>query len=579
MTTSRDSPKAARRGLRRPWLCVAALVGIASVSIASVSTAAPRQVSVTVQAQPRFEDARTIPAGDGQQELRARLLDDTGAPVRGANVSIESSDSRAELSPCDAVGSRAANRDAAFVTDEQGQLCARVRGASELGSVELTFPGSALHLPARAQLSLQAARREVHFAFDAPSIELDLNQPTQRLHLTFSDQAEAFPSIELSLSDAGRERVLEGSEWSRVGNTLAFSISSDQLGAPGPARLVARHAGSDRVAPARAEAVALRVASVRLRAEVLSADASGTLVQVWAETPAGSPTSGWVEALSSAGPVGSGPLKAGSAELHLPPPSDPAQQITLFYRSDDPWWLPGEPFVLSLEGTGVRPPARWPWLVLLAPIGYFCLRSLQRPALRPANKRRRMPVPQAPALRVEPRALVSGWSGTVMDAHEGVPVAGARVEARLPSLRANSPSHVAITDASGYFELAALPHPLPEGARLHVVASLHTEVERALPPQGRVAITMISRRRALLRRLVRWAKALGPPWARSGEPTPGEIANVALRRGDLRTAQWAEGVEAAAFGGVQVDETLEAALRAQEPAWHSGKQSDSREED
>lgn len=579
MTTSRDSPKAARHLLRRPpWLFVAAQVSIASVSIASVSTAAPRQASVTVQAQPRFENARSIPAGDGVQEVRARLLDDTGAPLQGADVSIESSDGRAELSPCDAVGSRAASRDAAFITDEQGQLCAHVRGASEQGSVELTFPGNVLHLPARAQLSLQPARREVHFAFDAPSIELDLNQPTQRLRLTSSAQAEAFPSIELSLSDAGRERALHGSEWSRVGNTLAFSISSDQLGAPGPARLVARHAGSDRVAPARAEAVALRVASVRLRAEVLSADASGTRLQVWADTPAGAPSSGWVEALSSAGPVGSGPLKAGSAELHLPPPSNPAQQITLFYRSDDPWWLPGEPLVLGLGGTGVKAPARWPWLVLLAPIGYVCLRSLQRPALRPA-KRRRMPVPRAPAVRVEPRAPVSGWSGTVMDAHEGVPVAGARVEARLPSLRANSPSHVAVTDASGYFELAALPHPLPEGARLHVVASLHTEVEQALPPQGRVVITLISRRRALLRRLVRWARALGPPWARSGEPTPGEIANVALRRGDLRTAQWAEGIEAAAFGGVQVDETIEAALRAKEPPWHAGQQSDGREED
>jgi hypothetical protein len=78
---------------------------------------------------------------------------------------------------------------------------------------------------------------------------------------------------------------------------------------------------------------------------------------------------------------------------------------------------------------------------------------------------------------------------------------------------------------------------------------------------------LTSRRRAVLRRLVRWARAPGSPWSRGGEPTPGEVAAVAARRGDPRTAHWAEGVQAAAFGGAPVDEAVEAALRAAEPAW------------
>jgi hypothetical protein len=175
---------------------------------------------------------------------------------------------------------------------------------------------------------------------------------------------------------------------------------------------------------------------------------------------------------------------------------------------------------------------------------------------------------------------VSGWVGTVVDAHEGHPIAGARVEVLLPSLRATSAGPGIVTDEGGRFHLPPHPHPLPEGARLRVSAALHTEVERPLPPQGRVDIALMSRRRVLLRRLVRWARSGGLTWARSEEPTPAEIANVALRRGDARTARWAEGIEAAAFGDTEVDQALEATLRAQEPPWqHKGQQSDAHDDD
>jgi hypothetical protein len=72
----------------------------------------------------------------------------------------------------------------------------------------------------------------------------------------------------------------------------------------------------------------------------------------------------------------------------------------------------------------------------------------------------------------------------------------------------------------------------------------------------------------VLRRLVRWARAAGTPWIRSAEPTPGEVAATATRRGDQRTARWAEEVEAAAFGNADVDASREASLRAAEPTWH-----------
>jgi hypothetical protein len=385
------------------------------------------------------------------------------------------------------------------------------------------------------------------------------------------------------LQDGERELPLDAKEWLRAGDTLSFSIQSEQLGTPGPSRLVARHAGSALAAPVQAETVALRVASVELSVDAVELRSGGAELGVRAQTSAGPPASGWIEATEAGELVGASALLEGAARLQITTRSPPPVTLSLRYRADDPWWLPSDPFELVLAPPASDQPTRWPWLLLIAPIGYVCLHALQRPAPRQTTKPSRRKVPPASRLLPEvPKEAASGWSGQVTDAHDGLPIPGARVEALLPTLRATTSVPTAVSDASGHFELPALLHTLPEGARLYVSAPLHTEVERPLPPQGRVDIALISRRRVLLRRLVRWARSLGPPWARSplGEPTPAEIVSVALRRGDLKTARWAESIQAAAFSDVQVDHTLEASLRAQEPSWqHSGQQQREERED
>jgi hypothetical protein len=243
------------------------------------------------------------------------------------------------------------------------------------------------------------------------------------------------------------------------------------------------------------------------------------------------------------------------------------------YHSDDPWWQPGEPLAIDLLSPAAREPGRWPWLVLLAPVGYVCVRALQRPGFRkPRRTPRRAPLPTpAPALRSEEAAPPSGWRGTLTDVHDGRPVSGARVTASLPSMREEALGVSTISDAHGRYELPPLLEPIPEGAQLTIASRLHSDFQRPLPPQGRVDVALTSRRRALLARLVRWARAAGPPWHRASEPTPGEIANVAVRRGDLDTARWAEKVQAAAFDHSEVDREREAAVQEGEPAWQSGK--------
>jgi hypothetical protein len=547
---------------------------VCGASFAPPAGAAPapeeRPIVVTIQAQPRFEGRASRLAADGSFEVIAQLLDDAGAPLSDAEVGVVTTLAKS-VAPCNASPARGARRGLAMRTDESGRICARVLGAPREGSVELSFSGSTLHLPAAATIALQPAPSATGLAFESPSLELDLDLDSLRLRLRLSGAAAdaADAPIELSLHDGGHTLPLETSEWSRTGELLSFSLDPRSLGLPGPARLVARRAGAEPAA--RAEAVALRVASVSLSAEVLGEGSGGMGVVVSAASRVGAVPSGWVEARGADGEtIGSAPFAAGTARLTLAPPA--GAEVTLHYRSDDPWWRPGEPLSLSL-GAAPKPdgsPKRWPWLVLLVPIGYICLRSLQRPALRQTQPRP-LPKPRGATPIVSPAGapLISGWVGRVIDAHDGHPVPGAQVELVLPSFRGAATNRVhSVADEAGRFELPALQDPLPEGARLRVWAPLHSDVERPLPPQGRVSIALTSRRRAVLRRLVRWARSLGAPWARGGEPTPGEVADIALRRGDPRTARWAEDVQAAVFGDAPVDAATEASLRAAEPAWH-----------
>jgi hypothetical protein len=562
----------AHTGRCAPFRCAALALAFSALALpAPLAFGEEPPARVTIQAQPRFERARARFAEGGAIDVSAELVGDTGAAIAAADVGIilRGAARGASLGAC-APGDPSP-RGGLIRSDDEGRLCVRVLGASANARVELTFAGDALHLPATAAVALQPAPSLPSLAFDAPSLELDLDQPTLRLRLSLSTpEGDAIPPIDLELHDAGRVIALSASDWRRSGNALSFGLDTSQLGAPGPARLVAQPAGP---APrARAETVALRVASVRLGARVGEQGPDGTTLEVWTETRVGPAPSGWIEVTGGGSEaLGSAPLVQGRTELRLA--GDARGQVTLHYRSDDPWWLPGEPLELSLEAGSPASPRRWPWLALLAPIGYICLRSLQRPA-EPKARALPAPRPRPPAIAAELVVPVSGWVGSVVDAHDGQPIAGALVQASLPSFRGEASAHATFSDARGWFELPALQEPLPEGSRLRVWAPLHSEVDRPLPPHGRVSIALTTRRRAVLRRLVRWARGLGAPWFRGGDPTPGEIAGIAARRGDATTARWAEGIQAAAYGQAPVDEAVESALRAAEPPWQGTPRGD-----
>jgi len=81
-----------------------------------------------------------------------------------------------------------------------------------------------------------------------------------------------------------------------------------------------------------------------------------------------------------------------------------------------------------------------------------------------------------------------------------------------------------------------------------------------LPVPGVIELSLISRRRALLARLVRWAERRGRPWTQPvGEPTPDHIATVAANEAEPRVERWARGLEYLAFGPTPPDAASEQA--------------------
>jgi hypothetical protein len=152
----------------------------------------------------------------------------------------------------------------------------------------------------------------------------------------------------------------------------------------------------------------------------------------------------------------------------------------------------------------------------------------------------------------------------VVDAHDRVPLVGALVfvvsrdflgERRLAQTRSGD-------DGSFAFDLTLAWSPV---LTLVVEASLHTTLKQNLPKPGRLSVALVSRRRALLDRLVAMANAAGGGWIPNvGEPTPGHIVSAANIEQRRDVEQWARSVEGAAFGPIAVDATVEAEVSALE---------------
>ena len=114
----------------------------------------------------------------------------------------------------------------------------------------------------------------------------------------------------------------------------------------------------------------------------------------------------------------------------------------------------------------------------------------------------------------------------------------------------------------GAFALA--PFETRPGDELVAEGPLHAPLRCPLPPSGELHVRLVLRKRALLDRLVTWARARGAPYDPGFEPTPGHVRAAA--GSELGVARWADAVEQAAYGGAAVDGGAQAEVDRLAPA-------------
>jgi len=233
------------------------------------------------------------------------------------------------------------------------------------------------------------------------------------------------------------------------------------------------------------------------------------------------------------------------------------------YVPDTPWFLPTDASDLVQP---LRPASPWREFGLLAAgIGVVAWLVASRLPLRPASVRGG---PEAIAAedRIGRVEVVSSDTspgasgGRVVDAHEGAPIAGARLAIERPGFERSTIVVETVSDAAGAFSFGKAE--IRPGDQLVAEGPWHGHLRLPMPPGGNLLVTLVARRRALLDRLVAWARRRGRPFDGTAEPTPAQIRRAARAMGQDALAAanvnasiqaWADAVERAAYGGEPID--------------------------
>lgn len=535
--------------------------------------------------------------------VRGRLLDDAGQPIAGsgAHARIRFQASRGgpylrlpKPQPCDATSSEKIHYAASHPTlpDEyrvdpeegSGAFCVRVPGISTTGVVELSFEGSAFYAGHTSLTDFDPAQRSLNLRFSPEPARLSLDRLTHVIGVDTDLEPAAGPDehaapvqLELLFTDSGGPRSL-GTLAVRPGEHAQFDVPSQALGRPGPGRLTVRFAGSPSIHSAERALVIQKTLRVTLSVAgpVQAGDPrDGLEIKVAVGSAQGAVSGGSVEARASLDSVGTAPVNAGVARVVAAFEATHAGQVSLslLYLPGSPWLEAPEPLRISVPVTAPSPWRRLPWLLLALAIAGWVIRSWRRPprAAQMQNAHGTLPSGRAALDVIERGPVRSGWRGQVVDAHEGTPIEGARVAILTPAFGGDGIVRSVTTDASGHFVIEQLDGVAPEGSRMQTGARWHASLVRPLPPPGEVLVSLVSRRRALLERLVEWANFRGRPWKQPGETTPGHIARTAHSRRAPDIEKWASAVENAAYGPEPPDEEQEHAIRAGEPEWGNAK--------
>ena len=270
-------------------------------------------------------------------------------------------------------------------------------------------------------------------------------------------------------------------------------------------------------------------------------------------------TDGAVEARVGDTLVGAAPVENGAAHLTLTFRS-PEKEATVRLR-----YVPASPWFEPLGDTVLRVPIRGPNLLTKAPLLLAGLAVLAFFLLGRVSSRQQKPEPapvKEPPNEGRPRMDVVrlaargewGWRGAVTDAHEEAPIAAVKLWIQRGTFDGRLVLAETTTDSQGMFAITT-HFEIAGDEQLGSEGRFHAQLLQPLPPRGELAIALVSRRRALLQRMVRWAKGAGQPFDARPEPTPGHVRRAAA--GDATTAQWADAMEHAAFDRGEIDADAE----------------------
>jgi hypothetical protein len=584
---------------RKPSRTLALFVGLALLPLALAWAGSVRaQSPLKIRGASNLEAAAT-PVDDGLA-VRGLLRDDAGRGIGNAHIHVELRDGQngsplrlpaaQACPPSPALHEARGFADLAdeYVvdTDAAGAFCVRMSDARAPSAaaappvLRLWFDDPARLLDgSERRVELDSARRTLELGFSQLPAVLPLERAAHgcfvetRLRPVL-DREPALPiRIALRIAEPGLGTRELGFTEISAGERAEFRIDRAALGSPGPATLIAAFTGSNAVQPAETRAIVMRTAVVMLEAPppLPPVDPSeGTPVRVRVHSSSSGAPSGTVEARLGSETVGIASLRAGAADLVVafqPGHDRTSAELELRYLPDAPWWVPGPPQRLTIH---VRPPSPWrrlPWLLAALAVAAWVVASWRRPVRteRP-TKARPAARPPRPAIRlVEASERSAGWTGRVLDAHDGTPIARAEIVVRQRVFQGDGVAASTASDGEGRFALPPLPDPVEQSAIIEVQAPWHSRFSADLPAPGVVVLELVSRRRALIERLVEWAANKGSPWTDAGEPTPGHVAKTAERERISPVARWARATEEAAYGPNPPDDVAEERVRATEP--------------
>jgi hypothetical protein len=538
-----------------------------------VSNAA-QALPVTVRGGADLRAQATFVAEGEVLELRGQLSDDARAPLPGRWIVVTTQgdlDLGARRGCPDVRVSAAPHESGLRVqSTASGELCLRWSEAPQKGTLRLRFEGDKLHGGAELEVLFNRVgpqRLATRLHFEPRPAAIDLDKPevsiAASLDLALATAHAPRNGLSIVLGDERGSRLAQGH--TSGDGKVRFVVKTSALADPGPGKLLVTFEGNEQLAAASDEQVISRVAMVKLglvEAPEETDPGDDAIVDVAVSTLRAQVDGGVVEALHEGSSLGSAQVSAGRAELRLNlDPKLPPQPLVLSlrYLPASPYYQPGPALEVVVP---VAPPSMAWRLVLFAAV-------LAAAVWVTASWRRsKTPPPAAVAPMLAPGVHVvgrtkgeSGYRGHVVDAHDGAPLAGVTLVVRVPTLEGDGVVHSTTSDAQGAFAFDL--GRTPENAELAAVLATHSEERRALPPPGTLRIALMTRRRAVLRRFIQWARTRGAPFDQQPEATPAHVRRVARERSDVE--RWAARVEQAAFGPSEVDEATQRVLEREEP--------------